>query len=127
MTRLDRIAVIVEPDQKVGIGFARDLSCLGLDSLIASDVAKALECIAANEPAVILASGDVVGPSAIRRLVAATRGRVAVILVADRVDVRAISAAIWHGAAECLVRPFDTEILEFKLSQSGVIGQVSQL
>ncbi|MHA1523333.1 MAG: hypothetical protein ACTSY1_02865 [Alphaproteobacteria bacterium] len=122
MTQVAKIAIIVETDQAVGIGFARDLARLGLDSVIASDVGRALECMAATDPAVILASSDVVGPAAIRRLVRATRGETAVILVARSIDVHLISAAIWHGAAECLMRPFDPNILEFKLQQTGVFG-----
>ena len=127
MSQAAKIAVIVEPDADVGIGFARDLARLGLDSVIAGDVTRALECIAATPPDVVLVSCDVVDAGAIQRLVRFAGADAAVILVAGSVDVQLIGAAIWQGAAECLVRPFGPELLEFKLRQTGVLGKAPRM
>lgn len=44
-----------------------------------------------------------------------------VLLVGDIGDAREIGRAIWEGAAECLMKPFDADLLDLKLRQAGVI------
>lgn len=127
MSQLAKIAVIVEPDRDVGIGYARDLAHLGLDSVIAGDVAQALVCNATTPADVVLVSSDVAEHGAVRRLVRAMRPGTAIILVAGTVDFDLIGAAIWQGAAECLLRPFGADLLEFKLQQAGVLNQALQM
>ncbi|MFV2092568.1 MAG: hypothetical protein ACC634_05745 [Hyphomicrobiales bacterium] len=122
-----KIAVIVEPDRDVGMGFASDLAHLGMDSVIVGNLKQALVCIATMPADVVLVSGDVADGGAVKRLVRATRPGTAVILVAGAVDFDLIGAAIWQGAAECLVRPFGADLLEFKLQQTGVLDKVQQL
>mgnify|MGYP003627873208 CR=1 FL=1 len=39
----------------------------------------------------------------------------------DKTDVDAMGRAVWSGATECLVKPFDADILDFKLQQAGAI------
>ena len=46
----------------------------------------------------------------------------AVLVCADEASPMMISQAIWEGADECLVQPFDADILDFKLRQIGVIA-----
>lgn len=48
--------------------------------------------------------------------------RPAVLICAEDADATAIGQAIWEGAAECLVKPFDADLLDFKLRQVGVAG-----
>lgn len=50
----------------------------------------------------------------------ATRSPV-VLLVGETGDAGDIGRAIWEGAAECLMTPFDPDILDFKLRQAGVV------
>lgn len=38
-------------------------------------------------------------------------------------DAATIGAAIWDGASDCLMKPFDADLLEFKLYQSGVMNR----
>lgn len=38
----------------------------------------------------------------------------------DNSDPESLSALILEGASECLIKPFDDELLEFKLLQSGI-------
>ena len=42
-----------------------------------------------------------------------------VLMCADKADEETIGAAIWNGAADCLVQPFDRAILDTKLKQFG--------
>jgi two-component system, chemotaxis family, chemotaxis protein CheY len=48
-------------------------------------------------------------------------GRPVVILYADAPDFDTMGAAILEGASEFLLKPFDRELLTFKLRQSGVL------
>ena len=45
----------------------------------------------------------------------------AVLLVGDTGDAREIGRAIWAGASECLMKPFDADVLDLKLRQAGVV------
>ena len=44
-----------------------------------------------------------------------------IILYADSPDVDAVVQSIHDGAAEFLARPFDRDLLKFKLEQAGVL------
>ncbi len=44
-----------------------------------------------------------------------------IILYADRPNVDAVVQSIYDGAAEFLARPFDRDLLKFKLVQAGVL------
>ncbi len=58
----------------------------------------------------------------IKRVRRASRGRKPVVLVcADKMDTDEIGRAIIEGAAEYILRPFDRELLEFKLKQVGLL------
>lgn len=47
--------------------------------------------------------------------------RPVVLFCSGQSDSETLSTAIWEGAAECLVKPFDAELLAFKLQQVGVV------
>ena len=44
-----------------------------------------------------------------------------VILYAEKPDMEMIGQSILQGAADVIIKPFDSEILHFKLKQAGVI------
>ena len=44
-----------------------------------------------------------------------------VLLVGDTGDATEIGRAIWEGASECLMKPFDADVLDLKLRQAGVV------
>jgi len=48
-------------------------------------------------------------------------GRPVVIFYSDTPDVETMGEAIREGAAEFLLKPFDRDLLKFKLRQSGII------
>lgn len=43
-----------------------------------------------------------------------------VIYLCDEDDVQTLGAAILEGASECLIKPFDSDLLDFKLRQAGL-------
>ena len=56
-----------------------------------------------------------------------TRGgkRPVVLFCSGHGDTAALGTAIWEGAAECLIKPFDADLLSFKLHQVGVMSERS--
>lgn len=50
-------------------------------------------------------------------------GRPIVILYADKPDFETMGESILEGAAEFLLKPFDRDLLKFKLRQFGVVPQ----
>ena len=44
-----------------------------------------------------------------------------VLLLGDTGDAKEIGRAIWEGASECLLKPFDADVLDLKLRQAGVL------
>jgi DNA-binding NarL/FixJ family response regulator len=58
----------------------------------------------------------------IQRLCRAPPNRAAKVLVyADRADAGLIGRAIWGGASECFLKPFDASIINLKLRQVGAL------
>jgi len=55
-----------------------------------------------------------------------TRGgtRPVVLFCSGQGDTAALGRALWQGASECLVKPFDADLLNFKLHQVGVIPEI---
>jgi DNA-binding response OmpR family regulator len=86
---------------------------------------EALSMCKSEMPDMILLS-DQPGPEDTSRFLqrlksAANRsgGHPVVLMCADKADEETIGAAIWNGAADCLVQPFDQAVLESKLKQFG--------
>jgi two-component system chemotaxis response regulator CheY len=76
-------------------------------------------------PDVILLASDTPNMSGLEflsRLRRTQRGQKPVVLYcADEHDPDRIGQAIWRGASECLIKPFDADLLAFKLNQSGAV------
>lgn len=58
-----------------------------------------------------------------------TRGgtRPVVLFCSGQGDRAALGNALWQGAAECLVKPFDADLLNFKLHQVGAIPELENV
>lgn len=121
MATSSKIALIVEPDEQAALSMARQLASLGLDSLTATGVENAIETLGWLEPDLVLVSQDCEAENGVRRISCSGEGHPPLVFVSDGDDVGAMGAAIWQGANECLMHPFDEEILEFKLQQTGVL------
>ena len=57
----------------------------------------------------------------VRRTASTGRKQPVVLVYTDRADTEEIGRAIIEGAAEYLLKPFDRELLEFKLRQVGLL------
>jgi len=100
------------------------LSAYGFDlrSLDSAEAALA-ECRAAM-PDVVLVSGRIASKEAmafIKRLRRKPGRHPVVFVYGDSGDPEEIGRAIWEGASECLLKPFDADILDQKLRQAGVV------
>lgn len=100
------------------------LSGYGFELLESGDAEAALKACRTRTPDVIVMA-DHVGMDCdefIRRVRKGARGKRPVVLVYTAGDdIDHIGRAIIEGAAECLVKPFDRELLEFKLRQVGLL------
>jgi two-component system chemotaxis response regulator CheY len=90
-----------------------------------TDAESALALCRRTMPDVILLAdqpGGLDGVEFLRRLRRwSTRIKPVVLMCAREADPGSLGRAIWAGAAECLMKPFDAEILDFKLRQWGLI------
>jgi len=104
------------------------LSAYEFDVDITSDGEEALSLCEQTMPDVILVDCKMQkmnGQQFLERLAILRRARYSqapvILFCLDNTDVEAMGRAVWSGATECLVKPFDADILDFKLQQSGVI------
>jgi CheY-like chemotaxis protein len=100
------------------------LSGYGFDLVESEDAEAALKICRTRPPDVIFMADRVAMARAdfIRRAQKAVRGKRPVVLVyTGEANAGSIGRAILDGAAECLVKPFDRELLEFKLRQVGLL------
>lgn len=57
----------------------------------------------------------------IKRVRKSTRRAPVVLVYSDDADPQHIGRAIWEGASECLMQPFDAGVLDNKLRQVGIL------
>ncbi len=104
------------------------LCAYDFDIDLMSDGEEALFLCEQNMPDVILVDckmSKMDGLQFLERLALLRRARNSetpvILFCLDTNDVEAMGKAVWTGATECLVKPFDADILDFKLQQSGAI------
>ena len=83
---------------------------LGFDCIALPETADGIRYCQTHRPDVVVMS-----------VAAADDARDFVIFYDDKPDVETMGEAIREGAAEFLLKPFDRDLLKFKLRQSGVI------
>ena len=86
----------------------------------------ALDLCRQQMPKVIFMSDQIDGMDSaefLERLKLGTRGREVpkVIVYHDAPDAAAMGRHIWTGAAECVAKPFDADIIDLKLRQVGIV------
>ncbi len=92
----------------------------------AEDGEQALSMCRKRMPDVILVddSANVSGYALdfVKKLNKSKTGKRPVVIYCSRErDAAKIGAALWEGATECLMKPFDADLLDFKLHQSGIM------
>lgn len=92
---------------------------------VANDAGEALEKCHGAMPDMIMMSerlSDMDAFDFIKRVRRAARSHAPVVLVyANDANPEHIGRAIWEGASECLLQPFDADVLDGKLRQVGII------
>jgi two-component system, chemotaxis family, chemotaxis protein CheY len=102
------------------------LDGLGIETAQAAATEEALQFCNDNAPDVVMLSAAGAGgrpTDFVRRLRRKVQGKAPiVILYADTPDTEMIGRSIMQGAADVLMKPFDQDLLRFKLRQAGVIA-----
>ena len=115
--------LIVDDSRKDRQVAARYLRRFGFQVKHAKDGDEGLVMCKQHMPDVILVDHlmpKVDGLEFLKRLKKTRGGRRPVVLFCSAEnDAAALGNALWQGAAECLVKPFDAELLDFKLQQVG--------
>jgi len=101
------------------------LSAYGFDLTSAANANDALVQCDNDMPDVIVLPDNLQDMDAvafIRRLRQSRKGNeAAVFLCAEKADSEQMGRAIWEGASDFLIEPFDAEVLDRKLKQAGVV------
>jgi two-component system chemotaxis response regulator CheY len=118
--------LIVDDDREDRRIAAQFMRRFGFEVAVAENGDDALTMCRAKMPDFILLDHvmpKVDGLEFLKRL-RRTRGgeRPIVVFCSGRSDSETLSTAIWQGAAECLVKPFDADLLGFKLQQVGAMA-----
>ena len=102
------------------------MSNLGFDCAETKGADEGLRYCHEHQPDVVVM--DAAQLPAARELLRLTRyqgkqsGRPVVILYSDRPDLESLGEFILDGAADFLVKPFNQDLLSFKLKQAGLLG-----
>jgi two-component system, chemotaxis family, chemotaxis protein CheY len=117
--------LLIEEDTAERQRLERMLGGLGLDLIESGAADEALRVCNDNTPDVVMmaAGGSSKRPrDFVKRLRRSVRGKSPVVLLyADTPDTEMIGQSIMQGAADVLMKPFDRDLLQFKLKQAGVL------
>jgi two-component system chemotaxis response regulator CheY len=128
--RLDELAdmtrcLLVDDDLATRREVSRVFDHLGFELAESDTAGAAIDHCRAHAPDVVVVSQRIgeAGPQRfVKRVRRANRKKAPVVLVyADRPNAEAIGRMIIDGAAEFLMRPFDQDLLAFKLKQVGLL------
>jgi two-component system, chemotaxis family, chemotaxis protein CheY len=102
------------------------LDGLGVDTLQTALPEDALKFCNDNAPDVVMLAASSSGTRPkdfVRKLRRNVRGKKPVVfLFAETADTDLIGQSIMQGAADVLMKPFDRDILQFKLRQAGIVA-----
>ena len=122
-TQMTKLCLIIDDGVELDSAAGKYLENSDYKIAQAQTCNEALTMCKQSMPDVILLDADtpkMSGLEFLARLRGTQRGEEPVVLYcAQHEDTTRIGQAIWKGASECLVKPFDTELLAFKLEQSG--------
>ncbi len=118
--------LLIGEDSTEGRRLQQLLDGLGLDTAQTSKHEDALKYCNDNAPDVVMLAATGAGrrpKDFVRHLRRNVQGKKPVVfLYAETPDTEMIGASILQGAADVLMKPFDRDILQFKLKQAGVIA-----
>lgn len=100
-------------------------SVYGFDLTSAANANEALDQCGSDMPDVIILPEDLEDMDTVTFIKQVRRSdnghKAAVFLCSDEADSDKIGRAIWEGASDFLIAPFDAEVLDRKLKQVGVV------
>lgn len=117
--------LIVEssPDERRQL--ERLLSRYGFDLASTHNLNDALDYCRRETPDVVLLADRPGGPDVLGFIHRLNRlggkHRPVVLVCAEGADAKGVGRAIWAGASDCLVQPFDADVLDTKLRMSGLV------
>ncbi len=118
--------LLIEDDKAERQRLETMLGGLGLDLIAPEGTEEALKVCNDNTPDLVMlaAGGNAKRPrDFVKRLRREIHGKSPiVILYADTPDMEMIGQSILQGAADVIMKPFDRELLQFKLKQAGVLA-----
>ncbi len=116
--------LLIGEDSTEGRKLQQLLNGLGLDTAQTSQADEALKYCNDNAPDVVMLAAAGRRPKDfVRHLRRNIHGKKPVVfLYAETPDTEMIGLSILQGAADVLMKPFDRDILQFKLKQAGVIA-----
>ncbi len=126
MPALSKLAVVVGVEAPLRSELGRWLAGCGIDSVyLTSESELTIVCADVDPDLIILADGCGLrrlldGVAEAKILCRSKNTRVMVCI--HQGDAKVLSAAVAVGADECLVAPFDADLLKFKLEQTGVLS-----
>jgi two-component system chemotaxis response regulator CheY len=117
--------LIIASDEDDRQQLARVLQSYGFELAIVESADQALALCRRRLPDLVVMPELLQGIEScefIRELHRAQESRPPKVLVySDRAEAGLIGRAIWSGASECFVKPFDASIIDLKLRQVGVV------
>ena len=126
MTGLSKIAVIAGNDGGLRMQLARWLAGFGIDSVHVATEDEARGLVDRLNPDLIFLTAGAGTPDILGFVARTVRlrgtGETRVMLCSRAGDAALLGAAVAEGADECLVAPFDADLLRFKLEQTGVLA-----
>lgn len=117
--------LLIDEDRAERQRLSRLLAGLGIDTAETGVAEEAVTFCNDNSPDVVMMAAGIPGrmpKDFVKRMRRARHGKMPVVIVyADRPDTEMIGRSILEGAADVIMKPFDRDLLRFKLKQAGVI------
>ena len=126
MTANCKIAVVIGVQSPLRLMLAKWLAGFGIDSLYVESESDGLSLTESVAPDLIIVADGAASAALLEQVLQNTKiggNRSPKLMVcANSGSVELMSVAVARGADECLVAPFDADILQFKLEQTGVLA-----
>lgn len=118
--------LLIEDDKAERQRLESMLDGLGLELITSGRAEEALQVCNDNTPDLVMLAAVSTAKRPkdfVKRLRRASHGKAPiVILYAETPDMEMIGQSILQGAADVIMKPFDRELLQFKLKQAGILA-----
>jgi two-component system, chemotaxis family, chemotaxis protein CheY len=119
--------LLIEKNPSDRVHLVQILSGLGIECAETSGAEEGIRFCQNQKPDVVVMDASAAGLAKDFMRLVQYQGRrtkrPVVILYADKPDVGSMTDSIMDGASDFLMKPFDRDLLQFKLQQAGVLPQ----